>query len=235
MAENEGLVAIVTGASSGIGEATARALSEVGFSVALAARREDRLQKLSSELGEHTIVIPTDISDAAACEALVARTIERFGRLDILVNNAAVGYHKTISEGEPEEWRMMFESNVLGTLYTTRVAARQMLEQGSGHVVFVSSVGGRRVSNPRAAVYSATKHAITAICEGLRMDVSPRGVRVTAVEPGGVQTEFIQNYRELEYEPLQPRDVAAAILYAITQPAHVNVNEILVRPVGQQR
>lgn len=227
-------VAIVTGASSGIGEATARELARAGCNVVLAARREEKLQKLGEELGEKALSVQTDISDPAACERLAATAVEYFGSIDILVNNAALGFHKPISGGVPEEWRAMFDVNVLGTLYTTRAALSEMLKKERGHVVFVSSLGGRRVSNPNATVYSATKHAITAICEGLRMDVSPRGVRVTAIEPGGVQTDFLQNYRSLSYRPLDAQDVAAAILYAVSQPEHVNVNEVLLRSTGQQ-
>lgn len=229
----DGRVAIVTGASSGIGEATARLFAEAGCKVVLAARRGDLLRKLSAELGDYAFPVRTDITDPAACEALAARTVERFGRLDVLVNNAAVGYFDTIPEGNPEEWRAMFDVNVLGTLYATRAAVRHMLGRGSGHVVFVSSAGGRRVSRASAAVYDATKHAITAICEGLRIDASPKGVRVTVVEPGGVKTEFISNHEQLSYDPLEAKDVASAILYAVSQPHNVNVNEILLRSIEQ--
>ena len=230
----EGQVAVVTGASSGIGEATARSLVSKGYKVALAARRTERIEALSTELGkEATLAVPTDITDPAACEELVSRTVEYFGKLDILVNNAAVGFHRTIPEGDPEEWRAMFDTNVLGVLYVTRAAVRLMLGKSSGHVVFVSSIGGRRVAKAAATVYDATKHSITAISEGLRMDVSPRGIKVTVVEPGGTQTDFTGNYGTLSYRPLDTEDVAAAILYAVSQPPHVNVNEVLLRSSEQ--
>ncbi len=185
-----GRVAVVTGASSGIGGATARLLAKEGCNVVLAARREDRLIALAAELGEGTLVAPTDVSDPAACAALVARTLERFGSLDILINNAGLGLYGSIAEGDPEDWRKMFDVNVLGVLYTTRAAVRQMLRQGAGDVLFVSSLAGRRVPRADGTVYAATKHAVNAIAEGLRMDVHEKGIRVINVEPGLVRTEF---------------------------------------------
>lgn len=237
----EGKVAVVTGASSGIGKATARALAAAGIQVALAARRKDRLEGLARELGAAALAVPTDITDPAACTVLTDRTIERFGSLDILVNNAGIGFYSSIAEGDPGNWRRMFDVNVLGPLYATRAAVRRMLEQGSGHVVFVSSVAGRRVSSVEGSVYAATKHALTAIAEGLRMEVNLRGVRVTVVEPGMVRTEFPESsfgdagvfYARIGRNPLEAEDVAQAILYAASQPPHVNVNTVLVRPVEQ--
>ena len=236
-----GKTAVVTGASSGIGEATARLLAKEGCNVALAARREVRLNALAAELGERTLAAPTDVSDPAACAALVARTVERFGSLDILINNAGLGLYGSIAEGDPEDWRKMFDVNVLGVLYTTRAAVRQMLHQGSGDVLFVSSLAGRRVPRADGTVYAATKHAVSAIAEGLRMDVHEKGIRVINVEPGLVRTEFPEGshpsaqeyYAEKEYVPLEAEDVAKAIVYALDQPPRVSVNEILVRPTEQ--
>ena len=238
-----GKTAVVTGASSGIGEATAHSLAKEGCNVVLAARREDRLRSLAEALGEGTLAAPTDVTDPAACAALVARTVERFGALDILVNNAGIGLNGTIAEGDPEAWRRMFEVNVLGVLYLTRAAVRQMLRQGAGDVVFISSLSGRRVPRADSTVYAATKHAITAVAEGLRMDVHERGVRVINVEPGLVRTEFPESsyasaqeyYAEKEYSPLEAADVAAAVVYAVQQPPRVSVNEILVRPTEQPK
>ncbi len=238
-----GKVAVVTGASSGIGEATARLLAKEGCNVVLAARREDRLNALAAELGEGTLVAPTDVSDPAACAALVARTLERFGSLDILINNAGLGLYGSIAEGDPEDWRKMFDVNVLGVLYTTRAAVRQMLRQGAGDVVFVSSLAGRRVPRADGTVYAATKHAVNAIAEGLRMDVHEKGIRVLNVEPGLVRTEFPESshpsaqeyYAEKEYTPLEAEDVARAVVYALVQPPRVSVNEILVRPTEQPK
>jgi NADP-dependent 3-hydroxy acid dehydrogenase YdfG len=238
-----GKTAVVTGASSGIGEATARLLAQEGCNVVLAARREDRLNALAAELGEGVLAAPTDVTDPAACAALVARTVERFGSLDILVNNAGLGLYGSIADGDPEDWRRMFDVNVLGVLYTTRAAVRQMLRQGSGEVVFVSSLAGRRVPRADGTVYAATKHAITAVAEGLRMDVHEKGIRVINVEPGLVRTEFPESsypsaeeyYAEKDYAPLEAEDVAAAVLYAVEQPPRVSVNEIVVRSTEQPK
>ena len=238
-----GKTAVVTGASSGIGEATAQALAREGCNVVLAARREDRLNTLAAELGEGALAAPTDVTDPAACAALVARTVERFGSLEILVNNAGLGLYGSVAEGDPEDWRMMFDVNVLGVLYTTRAAVRQMLRQGAGDVVFVSSLAGRRVPRADGTVYAATKHAVNAVAEGLRMDVHEKGIRVINVEPGLVRTEFPESsypsaeeyYSEKEYSPLEAEDVAAAVVYALDQPPRVSVNEILVRPTEQPK
>ena len=236
-----GKTAVVTGASSGIGEATARQLSAEGCNVVLAARRGDRLKELAAELGDRALAVPADVTDPAACEALVERAVEHFGAADILVNNAGLGLYATIPEGEPEDWRRMFDVNVLGVLYATRAATRHMLERGSGDVVFISSLAGRRVPRPDGAVYAATKHAVTAIAEGLRMDVTQKGIRVITIEPGLVRTEFPESsypsaeqfYREKDYPPIEAEDVSAAVVYAVKQPARVSVNEILIRPTKQ--
>jgi NADP-dependent 3-hydroxy acid dehydrogenase YdfG len=185
--------------------------------------------------------VPADVTDPTACAALVARTLERFGTLEILVNNAGIGLYGSIPEGDPEDWRKMFEVNVFGVLYTTRAAVRHMLARGMGDVVFVSSLAGRRVPAPDSTVYAATKHAITAIAEGLRMDVHEKGIRVINVEPGLVRTEFPESshpsaqvfYAKKTYAPLQAEDIAAAVLYAVKQPARVSVNEVAVRPSQQ--
>jgi NADP-dependent 3-hydroxy acid dehydrogenase YdfG len=236
-----GKTAIVTGASSGIGEATSRLLAHKGCNVVLAARREDRLNALAGELG--AIAAPTDVTDPAACAALVARALEHFGSLDILVNNAGLGLYGSIAEGDPEDWRKMFDVNVLGVLYVTRAAVRRMLERGSGDILFVSSLAGRRVPRADGAVYAATKHAITALAEGLRMDVHENGIRVINVEPGLVRTEFPESsypsaqsyYAQKEYSPLEAEDVAAAAVYALEQPPRVSVNEIMLRPTEQPK
>jgi NADP-dependent 3-hydroxy acid dehydrogenase YdfG len=238
-----GKTAIVTGASSGIGEATARRLAHSGCNVVVAARREDRLNALAAELGEGTLAAPADVTDPAACAALVARTVEHFGSLDILVNNAGLGLYGSIAEGDPEDWRKMFDVNVLGALYTTRAAVRQMLRQESGDLVFVSSLAGRRVPRADGTVYAATKHAVNAIAEGLRMDLNDKGIRTINVEPGLVRTEFPESsylstqryYAEKEYTPLEAEDVATAVVYALDQPPRVSVNEILIRPTEQPK
>ncbi|MDP9478966.1 MAG: SDR family oxidoreductase [Actinomycetota bacterium] len=236
-----GKTAVVTGASSGIGEATARLLAREGCNVALAARREDRLKSLAAQLDEGALAVPTDVTDPAACEELVSRAVERFGSVDVLVANAGLGLYGSIPDGDPEDWRRMFEVNVLGVLYTTRAAVRHMLERGAGDVVIVSSLSGRRVPGADGTVYAATKHALTAVAEGLRMDVSGRGVRVINVEPGLVRTEFPGSshgnadryYAERDHSPLEAEDVAAAIVYAVGQPPRVSLNEVVVRPTEQ--
>jgi NADP-dependent 3-hydroxy acid dehydrogenase YdfG len=236
-----GKTAVVSGASSGIGAATARLLATRGANVVLAARREDRLDALAAEIGERALAAPTDVTDPAACAALVGRTVERFGTPDILVNNAGVGLYAPLVEGDPADWRRMFDVNVLGVLYLTRAALRPMLERGSGDVVFVSSLAGRRVPNANAAVYAATKHAVGAIAEGLRMDVVDKGLRIINVEPGLVRTEFPESsnasaeefYATKDYPPLEADDVAAAIVYALEQPPRASVNEVVLRPTKQ--
>ena len=238
-----GKAAVVTGASRGIGEATARLLADRVCNVVLAARREERLRALAAELGEGAFAAPTDVTDPAACAALIGRTIDRFGALDALVNNAGLGLYGSVADGDPEDWRRMFEVNVLGVLYTTRAAVRHMLLRGSGDVVFVSSLAGRRVPRADGTVYAATKHAVTAIAEGLRMDVSERGIRVINVEPGLVRTEFPESsypsakeyYAQMEYTPLEAGDVAAAVLYALEQPPRASVNELVIRPTEQPK
>jgi NADP-dependent 3-hydroxy acid dehydrogenase YdfG len=238
----EGKTALITGASSGIGETTARLLTSAGFNTVLAARREDRLHNLAKELGDSALPIPADVTDATACEKLVEETVERFGTLDVLVNNAGLGINGSVVEGEPENWRTMFDVNVLGVLYATRAAVRHMLQRGSGHVVFVSSLAGRRVPRTESTVYAATKHAITAVAEGLRMEVGQQGVRVTSIEPGLVRTEFAGSshgsandyYANLPFEPLEAEDVARAVLYAVSRPEHVSVDEVAVRPTKQR-
>jgi NADP-dependent 3-hydroxy acid dehydrogenase YdfG len=238
-----GKTAIVTGASSGIGEATARLLASSGCNVVLAARREKRLNTLAAELGDKSLPVPTDVRDPAACAALAARTVERFGSIDILINNAGLGLYGSIAEGDPEDWRRMFDVNVLGVLYVTRATVRQMLLQGAGDLVFVSSLAGRRVPRADGTVYAATKHAVNAIAEGLRMDLNDKGIRVINVEPGLVRTEFPESsypsaqeyYANREYNPLEAEDVAAAVGYALDQPPRVSVNEILVRSTEQPK
>jgi NADP-dependent 3-hydroxy acid dehydrogenase YdfG len=238
-----GKTAVVTGASSGIGEATARLLSHNGCNVVLAARREDRLKSIAAELGEGALAVPTDVTDPAACESLVSRAAEGFGSVDILVANAGLGLNGSIIDGEPEDWRRMFEVNVLGVLYATRAAVRHMLGRGSGDVVLVSSLAGRRVPAADGTVYAATKHALTAVAEGLRMDVHDKGIRVINVEPGLVRTEFPESqhqsaqeyYAQREFSPLKAEDIAQAVLYAVEQPPRVSVNEIVVRPTEQPK
>ena len=233
--------AVVTGASSGIGGATARLLAREGYNVVLAARREDRLEDLAAELGGSALAVPTDVADPEACETLVSRAVETFGSVDVLVANAGLGLYGPIAEGNPDDWRVMFEVNVLGVLHAARAATRHMLDRGSGDVVFVSSLAGRRIPRADGAIYAATKHALVAIAEGLRVEVNTKGIRVISVEPGLVRTEFPNSsfpsaeeyYAQKDFSPLEVEDIAGAVLYAIQQPPNVSINEILIRPTAQ--
>jgi NADP-dependent 3-hydroxy acid dehydrogenase YdfG len=243
----QGKVAAVTGASSGIGEATALALAAAGAAVALAGRRADRLDALAARIGDDggtARALPTDVADEDQARAFVAHAYEHLGRLDILVNNAGLMLLGPVEGADTEDWRRMVDVNVLGLLYCTHAALPVMREQGGGHVVNVSSVAGRRASFG-SAVYNLTKFGVCGFSEALRQEALHAGVRVTVVEPGYVDTELVaQNtnsavaagaahMREEIGTVLSSDDVASAILYAVSQPEHVNVNEILVRPTGQ--
>ncbi|MDP9398747.1 MAG: SDR family NAD(P)-dependent oxidoreductase [Actinomycetota bacterium] len=243
----DGRVALVTGASSGIGEATATALAGEGAAVAIGARRADRLEALVRKLGEQGgrgLALELDVTDEAACRAAVARTVEEFGGLDILVNNAGVMLLGPLEDADTEDWRRMISTNVLGVMYMTHAGLPHLLER-RGDVVQLSSTAGRTV-NRGSGVYNASKWAVNAFSESLRQEVTARGVRVTLVEPGAVATELrthisheqtrtsISQWAE-SMRQLRSEDVAAAVLYAVTQPAHVSVNEILLRPTDQER
>lgn len=239
-------VCIVTGASSGIGEATALHLAERGAKVALAARRVDRLTDLVARieaLGGEAIAVPTDVTDRAAVEALVATTREAFGPIDVLVNNAGVMLLSFMAHGHVDEWDRMIDVNVKGPLYGIAAVLPEMTARARGHVINVSSVAGRRVF-PAGAVYCGTKFALNAINEGLRQEIAPTsGVRFTSIEPGQVATELTHHITDgtvaKRYEamkhvvPLQADDIARAIIYALEQPDHVHVSEVLVMPTNQ--
>jgi NADP-dependent 3-hydroxy acid dehydrogenase YdfG len=243
-----GRVALVTGASSGIGEATAVALAEAGASVAIGARRRDRLEGLAARLGEtgaKVVTLDLDVTDEASCRDAVARTRSELGGLDVLVNNAGVMLLGTIVGADPEDWRRMLDTNVLGLMYMTHAAIEGMVEQGSGDVVNISSVAGRQ-ARKGAGVYNASKWAVNAFSESLRQEVTTRGVRVSLVEPGAVSTELTDHITQPEAKAasvqmytsmraLHAEDVARAIVYVVTQPPHVAVNEVLVRPTDQER
>jgi len=248
----EGTVALVTGASSGIGEATAVALAEEGATVALVARRRDRLEALAERNGGAgtALVIEADVTDPAQAEAAVARTVGELGRLDTLVNNAGVMLLGPIVGAPLEEWQRMVNLNLLGLLYCTHAALPHLLAAGEAEprqvadVVNVSSVAGR-VARLNSGVYNATKHGVGAFSESLRQEVTTRHVRVTLIEPGATATELAFHNRPeiLEgmaqqfggMEILHAEDIAEGIRYAVTQPRRVAVNEILVRPTEQER
>ncbi len=244
----DGKVALVTGASSGIGEATALALASLGAKVAVAARRGDRLEALArriESLRSEALVVAGDVSIETEARAMVDRTLARWDRLDILVNNAGVMLLEPVDTAPGEDWRRMLSVNVMGLMVVTQAALPAMRKQRDGHIVNVSSTAGR-VANPTAAVYAATKFGVCGFSEALRKEVFNDNIRVTVIEPGAVATELrdhitheptkqtIENWAS-SMRQLRSEDVAAAIVYAVSQPPHVNVNEILLRPTDQER
>ena len=245
-----GKVALVTGASSGIGEATAEALAAEGARVAIAARRIDRLDALARRIKQHggeALALEIDVTDEARAREMVRRTREQWGRLDILVNNAGVMLLGSITGAVIDDWLRMVNLNLLGLLYATHEALPIMQEQDSGHIVNISSVAGRTV-RVGSGVYNATKWGVNAFSESLRQELAQRKqhIRVTVIEPGAVATELVEHITNEESKRatqemvrsmtvLQPEDIAAGILYAVTQPERVDVNEILIRPTEQER
>lgn len=247
--ELEGRVAAVTGASSGIGEATAEALAEAGAAVSLGARRGERLEKLAEKIaskGGRALAVPVDITQESEARGFIERTQKELGRLDILVNNAGVMLLGPVMGADTNEWRRMIEVNILGLLYCTHAALPFMLEQGGGDIVNVSSVAGRHAALG-AAVYNFTKFGVCGFSEALRQEMSPGKVRVTIIEPGFVETELaghsshpmiapaVEKMRNEIGKVLTSEDIARGILYAVSQPPHVSVNEVLIRPTGQRR
>ena len=248
MGDLDGRVALVTGASSGIGEATALALAAQGASVAIGARRTDRLQALGGRLktaGSTALSLELDVTDESACRRAVDRTTSELGGLDILVNNAGVMLLGPIVDADTEDWRRMLNTNVLGLMYMTHAALPHLLEKGRGDIVNISSVAGR-VARLGSGGYNASKWAVNAFSESLRQEVTTRGIRISLVEPGAVVTELADHIthdatRELvkgmvaQLTPMQPEDIARAIVYIVSQPSYVAVNEMLIRPTDQER
>ena len=239
--------AIITGASSGIGEATARRLAADGAAVVLAARREERLADLQAEIeadGGTAHVVPTDVTDRAQVQALVDEAVEAFGAIDVLINNAGIMPLSLMENLHEEEWEQMVDVNIKGVLYTIGAVLPVMLDQEQGHVVNISSVAGRRVF-PGGAVYSGTKFFVRALSEGMRDELaSAHNVRVTSIEPGAVDTELPHTITDEavleglsdsfeELEMLESEDIAEAIHYALTAPQRVDVEELLVMPTDQ--
>jgi NADP-dependent 3-hydroxy acid dehydrogenase YdfG len=227
-------VLLITGASSGIGAATARRAAETGYRLVLAARREDRLRELAEELGgaQRAIAVRCDVSDWEDDQALAQAALDSFGRIDAVFANAGFGAQRGFLEESVEHWRSMVLTNVLGTALTIRATLPHLLERGSGHYLITSSVAGRRVLP--GSLYSATKWAVTAIGEALRSELRQMhdntGIRVTLIEPGMTDTEFFDRRPQ---NALADDDLARAAIYALTQPEHVDVNEILIRPSSQ--
>jgi NADP-dependent 3-hydroxy acid dehydrogenase YdfG len=223
-------VFLITGASSGIGAATARQASEAGYRVVLAARSAGPLSDLAAELGgdERAFAVPCDVTEWEQQQAMVRGALERFGRLDVAFANAGFGAARGFLKESPEHWRSMVLTNVYGAALTIR-ATMPAIKDATGHILLTGSVAGRRALP--GSLYSATKWAVTGMGESLRQELNGTGVRVTVIEPGMVDTPFFENPVS---NALQPEDVARAVMYAVSQPAHVDVNEILVRPTAQE-
>ena len=243
----DGKTAVVTGASSGIGEATALALASEGAKVAVGARRKDRLDGLVARIkdaGGQAQAFVADVSAEDQANKLISDAQAAFGSVDILVNNAGVMLLGSIGGADTEDWRRMIHTNVLGLMYATHAALPLMRAQGGGHIVNVSSVAGR-TARAGSGVYNASKWGVGAFSEALRQEVYKDKIRVTIIEPGAVATELTHHITDQSAQkrvqewiksmtPLESEDIAAAILYAVTQPPRVNVNEILIRPTDQE-
>jgi NADP-dependent 3-hydroxy acid dehydrogenase YdfG len=244
----KGRVALVTGASSGIGEATALALAEEGARVAIAARRRDRLEVLAAKLrtlGAEPLVLVADLNAETEAQRIVVETEAHYGRLDILVNNAGVMYLEPVASAGLSRWRRMLELNVLSLIAASQAALAGMRTRREGHIVNIASTAGR-VANPNAAGYAATKFGVVGFSEALRREVYQHNIRVTVIEPGAVETELREHIGDPQVQAatnawaegmrqLQGRDVADAIVFCVSRPAHVNINELLMRPTDQER
>lgn len=238
MQDLHGKIAVITGASSGIGQATARLLAEEGVHVVLVARRRDLLAALAAELGGAATVVAADVTDPAQVQALFALVADRFHGLDLLFNNAGLGISARFEDSTPEQWKTMIDVNLYGVFHCTHAAIPLMRGRPGAMISSVSSVGGRYgVEN--WSVYSATKYAVVGFHDALRKELGPAGIRVSVLEPGAVWTEFGHNVsaalneRREKLEALGAQDVAQALVYAFAQPANVLVQEIQLRPVLQ--
>jgi NADP-dependent 3-hydroxy acid dehydrogenase YdfG len=242
MNDNPGRVAVITGASSGIGEATARALARDGYRVALLARRGDRIRALADELGEGAIAIEADVTDRDSLVAAAERVKSELGGADILINNAGVMLLGPFSPEQRDDYRQMLDVNLLGAITATEVFLEQIVEAG-GDLVNISSVAGR-TARPRNAVYAATKWGIVGWSEGLRQELQPN-VRVMVIEPGAVESELTDHITHEETKAfskqyvkdlaIKSEDIAEVIAFAVSRPKRMTLNEILVRPTGQER
>jgi NADP-dependent 3-hydroxy acid dehydrogenase YdfG len=223
-------VFLITGASTGIGAATARHAAEAGYRLVLGARSEDKLADLARELGgdDRALAVRCDVTEWDDQQALAKRALDAYGRIDVVFANAGFGGPRGFEKGEPEEWKQMVLTNVYGVALTIRATAAPLRET-KGHLLITSSVAGRRAL--QGSLYSATKFAATAMGEAARQDFNDTGVRVTVIEPGMVDTPFFDNPPPIE--ALQGDDIARAVMFAVSQPRHVDVNELLIRPTAQ--
>jgi NADP-dependent 3-hydroxy acid dehydrogenase YdfG len=241
----KGKVVVITGASSGLGEASARLLSSMGAVVVLAARRIDRLNSLAEELngkGGKALAIATDVTKCGQVKSLVDSAVKTFGRIDVIINNAGLMPLSPLERLRIDDWDRMIDVNIKGVLYGIAAALPYMKQQKSGHIINVSSVAGHKIRQG-GAVYSATKHAVLALSEGLRMEVKPYNIRTTVISPGAVATELPDSISEPDiaetmrkvYESAVPPDsFARAVVFAMSQPDDMDVNEILFRPTRQE-
>ncbi|HET7468306.1 MAG TPA: SDR family oxidoreductase [Gemmatimonadales bacterium] len=242
----EGKVVVITGASSGLGEAAARLLADEGATVVLGARREDRIRALADELarrGDKALAIPTDVSRRAEVQRLVDGAVEAYGRIDVLINNAGLMPLSPLDRLKVDEWDRMIDVNIKGVLYGIAAALPHMTRQKSGHIINVSSVAGHKV-RAGGAVYAATKHAVRALSEGLRQEVKPYNIRTTVISPGVVLSELPNtasdpdvsaNLQKMYGDLGIPADsFARAVVFAMSQPEDVDINEILFRPTRQE-
>jgi NADP-dependent 3-hydroxy acid dehydrogenase YdfG len=222
-------VFLITGASSGIGEATARRAAEAGYRLVLGARREEKLRALADELGgpERALAVRCDVTEWSDQEAIAAAALDAFGSIDVAFANAGFGAGRSFLASTPEHWRNMVLTNVYGAALTIR-ATMEALKASRGHLLLTGSVAGRRALP--GSLYSCTKWAVTAMGEAARLELDGTGVRVTLIEPGMVNTPF---FDEPVSDALESDDIARAVIYAVSQPPHVDVNEILVRPTSQ--
>ncbi|HHW9999133.1 TPA: SDR family oxidoreductase [Staphylococcus aureus] len=224
-------VAVVTGAGSGIGEAIATLLHEEGVKVILAGRNKDKLQNVANQLAQDNVkVVPTDVTKKEEVDELIKIAQQTFGGLDIVINSAGQMLSSKITDYQVDEWDSMIDVNIKGTLYTAQAALPTMLEQSSGHLINIASISGFEVTKS-STIYSATKAAVHTITQGLEKELAKSGVKVTSISPGMVDTAITAAYNPTDRKKLEPQDIAEAVLYALTQPKHVNVNEITVRPV----
>ncbi|EXM95495.1 SDR family oxidoreductase [Staphylococcus aureus] len=224
-------LAVVTGAGSGIGEAIATLLHEEGAKVVLAGRNKDKLQNVANQLAQDSVkVVPTDVTNKEEVDELMKIAQQTFGGLDIVINSAGQMLSSKITDYQVDEWDSMIDVNIKGTLYTAQAALPTMLEQSSGHLINIASISGFEVTKS-STIYSATKAAVHTITQGLEKELAKTGVKVTSISPGMVDTAITAAYNPSDRKKLDPQDIAEAVLYALTQPKHVNVNEITVRPV----
>lgn len=224
-------VAVVTGAGSGIGEAIATLLHEEGAKVVLAGRNKEKLQNVANQLSQDSVkVVPTDVTNKEEVDELIKIAQQTFDGLDIVINSAGQMLSSKITDYQVDEWDSMIDVNIKGTLYTAQAALPTMLEQSSGHLINIASISGFEVTKS-STIYSATKAAVHTITQGLEKELAKTGVKVTSISPGMVDTAITAAYNPTDRKKLEPQDIAEAVLYALTQPKHVNVNEITVRPV----